>query len=409
MLRLFLISALLVFGLAVLSAPSASAASATLTMEPSSVNASVDQEFTVTLKVSSDVDLGAVQTNVIFDRQIVQILDVAPAGPWATALFIVGQAPQTEEQALAQANNETGKLLGVASFFSSGAGSVPAGTSDFLSVRVKAVGGGTSQVTFTPEPLFLVRALDTSQNVVPLETTGGSVNVSGPTLSPTPGGQSPTPSPSPTPAVPTPTPTPGLPIQASLSISPVTLAVRPGTEFSVSLMQTANIETSGALASLGYDQSLLELVSVSRGTGYKNGTVVYGRVPVGSTPPPIAAKIATANATGKLEAITVFLSPPNKAAAGSLEVAVIKFKSRSALGTTALTLSDAEVINTEGKNVGVTAAAGQIQVSTSAAVLPATGGAPGADRGMGSALILVGLLAVLTSVAAVLFARRRTR
>jgi hypothetical protein len=412
--------------LAALSVSGASAASASLSVDPATVNTDPNQTFDVTVKLHSDTDLAAAQTNIFFDRQVIQIQDVVATSEWTGASFFVGVAPQTKQQAIDEANNSTGKLYGVATFFTAGAGQVPAGDANFLTVTFKAVAGGTSTIGLTPEnPLHQIKATDVAGNTVPVTTTSGQVTVSGatatptapptPTPTPTPEGQTPTPTPTPT-ASPTPTPTPTLPVQASLAVSPASLSVKPGAEFTLTLTQDAQIPVVGSSATFAFDPSLLQIVSVSRAPAYSKGSIIYGQNIAGhpeATPATGAVGIANVNATGHDLRVAVFVLPPaNPIPAGKADAFTVKFKARDGVsGTSPIEISNLEVTDPEGNNIGVTGSNGSVQVTANApAVLPAAGGTPtaGSDHVWSELAILGGLFALVAGAGAVYSARRRS-
>jgi hypothetical protein len=401
--------------LLLLSTSGASAASASLTVDPASVTKNPNDTFTLTLKVTSDVPLGGAATNVQFNPLVVQLTDIAKGSAFDGAQLIVGVAPNnTKELAIADAN-ATGTLKQVTTYFNAGS-SAPAGTNDFVVLTMKAVGGGTTAISLvsigsqTQQPFYPMETTDAGGNKVPVTATAGSVTVTGqaitpsPTPSPTPVGQTPTPSPTPSPS-----PTPTLPAEASLWVSPATLAVRPGTEFSIDIKQTTNQATAGSQFSFGFDPNLLQVISVTKSTTFSKANLVMGVAPVGGSLPSKEQTIAEANTTGLLRGISGFVAPPNPAIpAGSATFVTIKFKSKTTIGSSDIKLSEVEMLKPDGTEVGVATTNGKVDVSNSApAVLPTTGGSPGASDDTGWLVVLGGLLAVLAGGAAVSVARRR--
>jgi hypothetical protein len=119
-----------------------------------------------------------------------------------------------------------------------------------------------------------------------------------------------------------------------------------------------------------------------------------------------------ANSTGVLKNLAVFLVPPASVPAGQTDVAVIKLKSvANASGTTKIDLSNLQMLNPEGREISVTATGGQVEVSASAAVLPAgslpsTGGPAGNPSSVWLVMLLGGFGLLSTAAIATYLARR---
>ncbi len=276
------------------------AADASLAVVPASQSVNEGAAFTVTINQNVGVATSGGQTDLTFDPALVQILSVERGPAYTGASFLLGVAPQTKAEAIAEANN-TGTLQNVALFFLPGTGSVPAGETTFVTVGMQArpAVGGTSALTLSGAEM-----LDGAGNPLTVSLTNGEVMVLGPTPTATPPGQTPGPTPTPT-ATLTPTPTPTAPPtptpapDAIFTVTPQTQTVPPGAEFSITVVQRANIIPIGAQTDLTFDPAVVQIVSVTRGQAYQRASLIYGVVPLPpATPRPNAETIAEANVTG---------------------------------------------------------------------------------------------------------------
>ncbi len=361
---------------ATLNAMPVSAAASTLSVDPEDKQVAQDETFTLSIKLNSDVIVSGVQTDIEFDQTLLQIVDTVLAGPFDGATALVGVAPQTKAQAIAEANTTTGKLENVAAFFLPGAGGAPPGDSEVIVVTFKAgASGGVSTITLSD-----TETTDDQSNDVPTTGEEGQVTVAGPTASPTPVGQTPTPSPSPSPEPSvTPSPSPTLVPVASIAITPATFAVRPGAEYILTLTQNTNQTTTGSQASIKFDPAMIQIVTVTKGTAFAKASLVMGVAPVTGT-----AAIAAANTTGLLQAVSAFVIPPNTIASGQQEFVTIKIQAKAGVsGTTKIELTNLEMLDTAGNLIGVTAAGAQGEVSVNAPLsltgLPRGGGTVASD------------------------------
>jgi hypothetical protein len=105
---------------------------------------------------------------------------------------------------------------------------------------------------------------------------------------------------------------------ASLRIEPATVAVAKGGSFSVNVVQDAPVATSGAQASIVFDPTILQVVSVSPGAAYRTAPILL--------PKDIAADIRNANATGRLAQIAAAQTPPDAVRPGSANFLVVWFQ-----------------------------------------------------------------------------------
>lgn len=356
----------------------ASAGTSSLAVSPAAQTVDDGAQFSIAIAQDASVVTSGAQVDVTFDPALLEVLSVDKGAAYATASLVIGVAPQTTEQAIAEANT-TGTLQNVSAFYLPGGGSVLAGATTFvtLNMQAKANIGGVSPVTLAGAEL-----LDAAGDPVSVTTTDGEVTVDGPIPTPTPVGQTPTPTPVPTPtASPTPEPTPTPIPDAFMMVSPASLAVPPGTPITVSIQQSANFVTTGAGADFSFDPSLLQITSVTAGTAYKKATLLYGVAPNTG-----AAAIAQANTTGILPNIAAFFIPGSGSIpAGQTIFVNILMTAGSTQGTSPTTISKLEMLNGEGEslNVGGTNGAVTIDVNApaptplGAEALPSAGGAPG--------------------------------
>lgn len=198
--RLTSLGALVAVVLAVIAAVafagSAAAFQSVLHIDPVNQNATVGGSASFKVKLNADVDTLGAQTNVTFDATKLQITSVTRGASYTGASFLMGVAPQTQAQAITEANT-TGTLKNVSLFFLPGLGSVVPGDTDFVTVNVNVIDCGAVALG-----LANAEVLDGSGNLVPATLQGGAIDIACPTPTPVP-----TDTPAPT-AVPTATPAP---------------------------------------------------------------------------------------------------------------------------------------------------------------------------------------------------------
>ena len=129
-------------------------------------SATVAAGDTVTVNIHQNaafVTLGA-EADFNFDKNLFEVTAIDKGAAYGSASFVVGVAPQTKDQAIAEANS-TGKLQNISAFYLPGAGSVPAGDTIAFVITLHAKAAGTGNNTISGLGM--------------LDETGGSVNVSG--------------------------------------------------------------------------------------------------------------------------------------------------------------------------------------------------------------------------------------
>jgi hypothetical protein len=115
----------------------------------------------------------------------------------------------------------------------------------------------------------------------------------------------------------------------SLSANASTTAPTVGSTFTVAIDTTSAIATSGAAARLVFDQTKLQLVSVTKGADWNAGSNWVNF--------PTVAEISTANTTGTLPTVAVYLNSPGSVSAGTHTFLTATFFA-SAAGASAITL-----------------------------------------------------------------------
>jgi hypothetical protein len=184
----------------------------------------------------------------------------------------------------------------------------------------------------------------------------------------------------------------------TVSIIPFSGTVAPGATFTAVINQNASVATSGIAVDLTFDKSVLQIVSVTRGSAYPaNPDTTYpggapwacspgcGTLIAGIFPQTTADAITEANTTtGVLQNLSVFYAPGNvgepSVPAGDQEAVIVTMHAIGPVSSSsALTLSDAELIDANGVDPTVTLIGSSVAVATQAASLsvsPSTQNAP---------------------------------
>jgi hypothetical protein len=195
-----------------------------------------------------------------------------------------------------------------------------------------------------------------------------------------------------------------------LRVDPPIVKVIAGAEFTVRVIQDAPGPVSGAQASVTFDDTILQVESVTPGAAYAQAPIVL--------PQDLASAVASANQAGRLAQVAAAFLPPASVSSGPAVFLVVKFRAVGC-GTTALELPvgprDAAMIDGSqeayGVSIDVTAVGGQ--VTTCVRALEATPAldepAVDADRQQGGPQVLLGGAAGLLIVAVVGLAWRSRR
>lgn len=149
-------------------------------------------------------------------------------------------------------------------------------------------------------------------------------------------------------------------IAPNLRVAPTTQTVAPDSDFTITLQQTSDVPTSGVQATVHFDPTQLQIVTIQRGTAYTGSTIL-----VGVAPNTGAAAITEANTTGALKNFGVFFNPgTGPAPAGDQPAMVLKMHSLpTASGSTDITLTNLEMGDETGISlVGVGGTPGSVNV-----------------------------------------------
>jgi hypothetical protein len=144
------------------------AGNGTVQISPSSQT--VPGTFTVTIQTNTNVVISGAQSDLTFDQARLQVFSVVRGTAWNSASFVIGVAPQTQQQAIAESNT-TGRLKNIGLFYEPGVGSVPVGTHNLVTVTMRAIqcGNNTLGVSFG-------EILDANGEPATVSHTGGSAN-----------------------------------------------------------------------------------------------------------------------------------------------------------------------------------------------------------------------------------------
>ena len=196
---------------------------------------------------------------------------------------------------------------------------------------------------------------------------------------------------------------------ATLRISPATVAVTKDQTFAVQVVQDSPVATSGAQASVDFDPRILQVVSVAPGSAYASAPIFL--------PQDLAAVIATANQTGHLAQIAAVFTPPGAVATGTASFLVIRFQAVGC-GETDLRLPTAGPLNAQmisgqsdayGKPVSVVTTAGHVTTCVAPGAATASDMSPAdfASGGLPVGLIAAVALIAIGSLGALLWRSRR--
>lgn len=149
----------------------------------------------------------------------------------------------------------------------------------------------------------------------------------------------------------------------ALRVDPPTQTVAPGATFTVTIRQNSTVPTSGMGATVTFDPTQLQIVSVAKAAPYLLAGLYMGKAPnLGN------AAITEANSTGILFNLSAYFSDSSTAAAGDQPAIIITMKaSNGASGLSDITLSDLAILNASGDGLGgVTATGGAVIVDNPA-------------------------------------------
>ena len=142
----------------------------------------------------------------------------------------------------------------------------------------------------------------------------------------------------------------------TLRISPATTTVaKVGNSFTVHVIQNASVATSGAQATVTFDQTKLQITSVAKGAGYAGAALFLGAG---------ASDITAANASGSLKTVAAaYLAGTGTTKTGDQDFLDIVFKA-TACGSSTLGLpvgpADAVLTDANGASLTVTTTGGMV-------------------------------------------------
>ena len=154
---------------------STSSGTAEVRVDPPNQTVAPGAEFTVTVRQDATVVVTGAQTDVTFDSGFLQIVSVARGEAYTNSNMLIGVAPQTPGEAIAEANS-SGTLQNVGLLFFPGTDSVPPGDAEFLVITMQAGSGGTSPIVLSQIEMID----DQGREIYDIPAVNGSVTVGAP-------------------------------------------------------------------------------------------------------------------------------------------------------------------------------------------------------------------------------------
>jgi hypothetical protein len=148
--------------------PADAAGNGTVLINPSSQN--VPGLFTVNIQTNTNVAISGAQSDYTFDFNRLRVVSVVRGTAWNNASFVMGVAPQTHAQAIAESNT-TGQLKNIGLFFEPGVGTVPVGTHTLVTITLRAIQCGANTLGVANGEI-----IDTAGDPATVSHTGGSAN-----------------------------------------------------------------------------------------------------------------------------------------------------------------------------------------------------------------------------------------
>jgi phosphate transport system permease protein len=157
--------------------PTPALGSAVITVAPASGLIAQGEQSTIVIRLLTDTPVSQITTDLLFDRTILQIIDVVPGPGWEGATLLVGQPWQTKDQVI-DASNGAGTLprVGIMLPLETAAMAPPDGI--LVTIRVKAVAAGTTQLTLNNAQVLDINGVDlvpqmSSASIEASAATGG--------------------------------------------------------------------------------------------------------------------------------------------------------------------------------------------------------------------------------------------
>jgi hypothetical protein len=249
-----------------------------LRIEPAVQTVAQGGTFTAHIIQTADVPTSGASATISFDPTLLQIQAVTRGPAYEAAPVFTGATPTAITAA-----NTTGSLVGVAAAFLP-PDNVAAGEADFLDITFHAIGCGIAELglpTGVTDAGLLDGSAATYGDALQVSTAGGSVSLCN-----------------------------------SLRIEPAVQTVAQGGTFTAHIIQSADVPTSGASATISFDPTLLQIQAVTRGPAYEAAPVFTGATPTA---------ITAANTTGSLVGVAAAFLPPDNVAAGEADFLDITF------------------------------------------------------------------------------------
>lgn len=165
----------------------------------------------------------------------------------------------------------------------------------------------------------------------------------------------------------------------TLRLEPATATVAKGATFTVTVVQDAEVATSGVQATIIFDRTKVQVTKVTRGSAWANAPLYLA----GDD-----KAVTAANKNGKLKTVAAAHFPPGSVPKGKADFLVVELKALEC-GTVKLEMpvgaADASMLDgreaSYGKSLKVTAVGGTVTVDCSGAAPTASADAPGAATG----------------------------
>jgi hypothetical protein len=167
---------------------------------------------------------------------------------------------------------------------------------------------------------------------------------------------------------------------ATIRVDPATQTVPPGAPFTINLIQSADVPTSGAQATISFDPSFLQIVDIQPGPGYASTDLLASPLPDPNSPTGVGdpvtldQAIQNANQVGKLIKLAAFLSPGSGTVDPGDNVFVTLTMMATTPGTAPIQLSELEMGDDQFNPIEVSGADGGVTIDASAAPPPTPAG-----------------------------------
>jgi hypothetical protein len=315
-------------------------AGASLAIDPPSQTVNAGDMFPVRIVQTSGGNTTAVETSLTFDPGLMQIISVDRGDVYKTAVLLAGVAPQTLDQAVADAN-ATGTLRNIGLEFLPNAGTVSPGAhvAFTLNMKAKPSASGTSLLTLSKGEM-----LDAAFNSILPSMINGSVAV----------GTGGTPQPPTATATPAPPPASGQMRIFWPAEEPTTVNSDINFDFYIQARVPADLSRVGT--DLSFDPTLVEIMDVSGG-GFQVGPIQFGTHTKGDA-------ITDANSTGTLRDLSLSYAPisPPRNAGTEFPFHVFMRAKQNVAGRSLLTLSNATVSANGGPPTNITTSGAHVDV-----------------------------------------------